>query len=133
MRIIFLLSAIFLITACEGGYEDFPKRYIPRLPVANMQEYVSGVNDLPLYHGFELQGGGDSVSYDSMAGRLIDAKYISKTANIENVRSFYDSTLPELGWNKISGESFVRDGEVLKVNVNRGEEGVELKITVRPS
>ena len=119
MKKILLISLLFL-SACAGlqGREDLS------------QKYVAGTEDLPVYEGFKSVDD-KNVSYDSEAGRIVDAVYFSNHATPDEVRSFYNETLSQLGWKKKKQE-YIREGERLKLNITEKGGLTFLKFTIRP-
>lgn len=128
-----LLIILLSLTACAS--KEFVNTSSIDLknafPGGAKQEFVPGTEDLPLYHGFKAEKG--NVAYDSVDGRIIDASFVSRTVQTENVRSYYDLTLPQLGWNKLEYQTYERAGEMLRLNILRQEDKVLLKVHIRPA
>jgi hypothetical protein len=80
---------------------------------ARAQQFVPGTEDVPLMR--ELAPVKDSdIVFDKPEGRIIEASARGKVSKAA-VRSFYASTLPQLGW-KASGESWTRETETLHLD-----------------
>jgi hypothetical protein len=80
---------------------------------ARAQQFVPGTEDVPLMK--ELAPVKDSdIVFDKPEGRIIEASARGKVTKAA-VRSFYASTLPQLGW-KVSGESWTRETETLHLD-----------------
>jgi hypothetical protein len=80
---------------------------------ARAQQFVPGTEDVPLMQ--ELAPVKDTdIVFDKPEGRIIEASARGKVTKAA-VRSFYASTLPQLGW-KVSGESWTRDTETLHLD-----------------
>ncbi len=80
---------------------------------ASAQQFVPGTEDVPLMR--ELSPVKDSdIVFDKPEGRIIEASARGKVTKAA-VRSFYASTLPQLGW-KASGESWTRETETLHLD-----------------
>ncbi|MGH7124650.1 MAG: hypothetical protein ACREFI_09785 [Stellaceae bacterium] len=80
---------------------------------AGAQQFVPGTEDVPLMR--ELAPVKDSdIVFDKPEGRIIEASARGKVTKAA-VRSFYASTLPQLGW-KSSGESWTRETETLHLD-----------------
>jgi hypothetical protein len=94
-------------------------------------EFVAGTEDVPLYQGFTAVAGGD-VSYDSVDGRIIDATFTSNKAKSADVIAFYETTLPQLGWNKKESKLYERDGEALSLDIIEKKGKTLLKFSIRP-
>jgi hypothetical protein len=81
-------------------------------------EFVPGVEDLPLMPGMTLEGGGAELSFDTPGGRIVDVVVQART-DWPQIRAFYTETLAQLGWTPApqAGEalSFDRDSEHLLI------------------
>ena len=121
-----VLVVLFALSACKA-VEDY--RFGDTMLA---QQYVPGTEDLPLYNGFTPADAGN-VSYDSESGRIVDASYISRDADIVEVRKFYTETLPQLGWRENKASSYTREGEKLKVSITDKGGVVFLKFVIRPT
>jgi len=80
---------------------------------ARAQQFVPGTEDVPLMRELAPVKGSDLV-FDKPEGRIIEASARGKVTRAA-VRSFYASTLPQLGW-KASGESWTRETERLHLD-----------------
>lgn len=81
--------------------------------------FVPGIEDLPMMPG--LTGNrGLGIVFDTPAGRIVEA-YASGAVAWPDVLAFYEATLPQLGWRPGGEGLFRREGEVLRIEVLRGE------------
>jgi len=86
---------------------------------------MSGFEDLPLMAGLK-QAEDTAVSFDTPSGRIIEAYAQSNKIKKQAIADFYDKTLPQLGWkrmsdkNKTSPVSYAREGEVLTISIEDG-------------
>ena len=87
--------------------------------------FMSGFEDLPLMEGLK-QAEDSVVSFDTPSGRIIEAYAQSNQIGKQKIAEFYDKTLPQLGWkrvsekNKTASVSYTREGEVLTISVDDG-------------
>ena len=90
--------------------------------------FVPGFEDLPLAPG--LSPSGDPVAFVTAAGRIIEST-AELSAQSSDVLAFYSGTLPQLGWVKAAGETYVREGETLSVDIqtNTGTQTVVFRLT----
>ncbi|NQU60068.1 MAG: hypothetical protein HQ512_02980 [Rhodospirillales bacterium] len=86
-------------------------------PAQAQSAFISTIDDLPLMPGLVEEEGG--VVFDSPSGRIVEA-YASGDVSPGEVLSFYDETLPQLGWRSLGGHVFRREGEVLKLEFPGG-------------
>ena len=86
---------------------------------------MSGFEDLPLMDGLK-QAEDTAVSFDAPSGRIIEAYAQSNEIGRSKIKDFYNKTLPQLGWKKLSGKSkdssvsYAREGEVLTISIDDG-------------
>lgn len=84
---------------------------------------MSGFEDLPLMDGLK-QSEDAAVSFDTPSGRIIEAYAQSDEIGKQKIAEFYNKTLPQLGWRRVSDKkaflSYVREGEVLTISVEDG-------------
>lgn len=81
------------------------------------QRFLTEVDDLPLAPGLvELPGG---TLFDLPQGRIVEASAQGTMLEVE-ARSFYDETLPELGWQIVADDQYRRDKEILRIEYSEG-------------
>lgn len=119
-----LLASCSAIPATTQTAKDF-------FPGIAAQQYVQGTEDLPLYDGFKAAET-QNISFDTTNGRIVDATFYSKRAVAEDVRTFYDTTLPQLGWQKQQYQIYRRDGETLKLTILQEGGKVVLRFIIQP-
>jgi hypothetical protein len=83
---------------------------------AEETRFFSLLSDVPLMPGlYEVTK--DSMSFDKPEGRIVEATAASETQNTNQIRAFYDSTLPQLGWVNKGPNSYARDSEILTLRL----------------
>jgi len=93
------------------------------------QQFVPGTEDVPLMRELAPVKDSDLV-FDKPEGRIIEASARGKVTK-SAVRSFYASTLPQLGW-KASGESWTRDTETLHLDFGGRDGDLWVTFTLLP-
>ena len=132
-KTIILIAAILLLQSCARELVKTSKnKIIDKLPQKIEQEYVSGIEDMPVYYGFKEQEGAN-VSYDTTNGRIINAEFYSADASASDVKLFYEATLPQLGWNVVKPDIYQRDGETLELIITQKNGQTSLRFKIRPS
>jgi hypothetical protein len=132
-KIILIAVASLLLASCARDFVKSGKnRFIEKFPGLAEQEYVPGIEDMPVYHSFKKQEG-SLISYDTTDGRIINAEYHSKEASASDVKLFYEATLPQLGWSIVEPETYQRDGETLELDISERNGNTAIKFTIRPS
>ena len=96
---------------------------------ARAQQFVPGTEDVPLMRELAPVKDSDLV-FDKPEGRIIEASARGKVTK-SAVRSFYASTLPQLGW-KASGESWTRDTETLHLDFGGRDGDLWVTFTLLP-
>lgn len=87
--------------------------------------FVAGLEDVPLPPGFSVVADATTV-FDKPSGRIVQS-YASGSDTEAAVLAFYDRSLAALGWTRLSTGHYLRDGEVLRIDV-LGRDGT---LTVR--
>lgn len=100
--------------------------------VLSEEKIVNGFDNLPLIDGLS-QIEDKSFLFDTPYGRIIHAFAIGNLDKIK-VASFYNTTLPQLGWREVEQMKFYRDGEYLRVEVESLEDkNIGVYFLLRPS
>jgi len=113
-RLVFSIFAAWLFAAAPAAAGDF----------------LPGFDDLPVMPGLSAVDGAGIV-FDTPAGRIIEG-YAAGTVTRESVRRFYDETLPQLGWKRVSKYEFRREGEQLKIDFQGKDRTLTVRFTLSP-
>lgn len=84
-------------------------------------DYLAGISDLPLPEGIKEETDKSTV-FDSVIGRIVTA-YAKGPGSADAVHDFYESTLPQLGWDETDEGNWRRENQVLKIDVLGPEAG----------
>jgi hypothetical protein len=76
-------------------------------------EFVRGLGDVPAMPGLAPVDGGDLI-FDKPGGRIAETVMRGRVGRAD-VQSFYASSMPQLGWERLSGDRFRREGEELRL------------------
>ena len=98
----------------------------PGMPV-----FFHDLNDVPLMPGL-TEVPEEAVVFDKPEGRIVQAGAQSVNVAAQAVSLFYDRSLPPLGWQKVSADTFTRDKETLKIKVESQGSGSHIQIVVTP-
>jgi len=102
----------------------------PAASGARAEGFLTAIPDLPLAPGLvELTDRG--VIFDKPGGRIVEAYAQGGIAGAA-VRRFYGDTLPQLGWQALSADSYLREGEQLDVAILTESGGTLVRFTLRP-
>ena len=93
-----------------------PAAAAPALAQSAGNGYVEGIPDLPLMPGLtSLPESG--LVFDKPGGRIVEA-FAEGGMTPQSVRSFYDETLPQLGWQREKLGAYLREGERLRLDLS---------------
>jgi len=90
--------------------------------------YSKLVEDLPLMTNMQEQKE-DFVVFDNPTGRIVQFSAITKSSQKE-ILEFYNNALPPLGWVKSSPNSFKRETETIKLEIENGTNQSTVLFTV---
>jgi hypothetical protein len=93
--------------------------------------FLQDINDIPLMPGlYEVPEEG--VVFDKPEGRIVEAEAATDSIQGVDIIEFYSSALPQLGWVPEGPDSFVRQGERLRITVGERGAGRTVHFTVMP-
>ena len=97
---------------------------------ATATDFLSGVEDLPLAPGLrEVTHAG--MVFDTPGGRIVEA-YAVGSGNADDFLGFYRRTLPQLGWRRLDGDRYAREGERLVIEVSRRDAALTVQFRITP-
>lgn len=100
---------------------------------ADEPHFFSALQDVPLAPGLD-ELSDQSVEFDKPEGRIVESVALAQEgASEDSIRSFYDATLPELGWKKAGSGSFTREKERLLMNFESEKGRNYLRVNVAPA
>lgn len=95
------------------------------------QQFFESLQDVPLMPGlYELLD--ESVIFDKPGGRIIESQAASENLAGDEIRAFYEQTLPQMGWSRIAPDSFIRQDESLTMNVEKQDGYSVVRFMVSP-
>ena len=114
---IFLLVFLF-INALNAGF------------VWSTEKFLTGFSDLPIMPGMqELPDA--NISFDTASGRIVEA-FAKTEQTVERILSFYKNVLPQLGWKVKKDTMFVRDTEILIIDLRKDGDSVIVQFSLEP-
>jgi len=99
--------------------------------LAALAAFFATIEDMPLAPGLTETPGASTV-FDKPDGRIVQL-VAAGPAGREAVLKFYGETLPQLGWKRATGETWLRENEQLKLEVRPKGRESELRISIAPS
>ena len=98
--------------------------------VWSSEKFITGFSDLPIMPGMqELPDA--NISFDTASGRIVEA-FAKPEQNVEKILSFYKNVLPQLGWRVKSDTMFVRDTEILNLDLRKERDSVIVQFSLKP-
>lgn len=92
--------------------------------------FSAHIQDMPLMPGLvELEDQG--LSFDKPQGRIAQSAALMRAGDEDLIRRFYAETLPQLGWAHDGGDSYRRNGEILRFSFESVGEGAEAETVLR--
>ena len=94
------------------------------------EKFLTGFSDLPIMPGMqELPDA--NISFDTASGRIVEA-FAQTEQSVEKIVSFYKNVLPQLGWRVEKDTMFVRDTEILIINLRKDRDSVIVQFSLEP-
>jgi len=98
---------------------------------ARADAFFSVIEDLPVMEGL-TENENAAVTFETATGRIVEAAARGDVPP-SKVSAFYEAVLPQLGWHSEQLDSYVRDGEQLKLSVAPdGDTGTVLTLSLSP-
>ncbi|NQW08432.1 MAG: hypothetical protein HQ481_00925 [Alphaproteobacteria bacterium] len=103
---------------------------VPSAPGAAAERFVDGFEDLPLMPALEPVPEA-AMAFDTAGGRIIVAAAEGRTT-MEDVRTFYAATLPQLGWQRAGEDRWRREDEELTLEALGTSDGLIVRFQLAP-
>ena len=98
--------------------------------VWSTEKFLTGFSDLPIMPGMqELPDA--NISFDTVSGRIVEA-FAKTEQTVERILSFYKDVLPQLGWRVEKDTMFVRDTEILIIDLRKDGDSVIVQFSLEP-
>lgn len=93
--------------------------------------FFSAIPDLPIMSGLE-ELPDQTVMFDKAQGRIVESVAVIESQFENEIRVYYQETLPQLGWTRGDDGQYFRGNEVLQMNFERVEDERFLRVRVSP-
>jgi hypothetical protein len=93
--------------------------------------FLSVIEDIPLMPGL-VEDEARALVFDAAQGRLAET-YARGKVEAKAVREFYGETLPALGWRAEGRSRWVREGEVLTLDIADQADGLDVRFSLSPA
>lgn len=127
------LLGILLATAPAPAQDASPASPAPPVSTEPDEEavFLSVIEDIPVMPGL-VEDETRAIVFDAAGGRLAETYAQGKLA-AKAVREFYGETLPALGWRGEADQRWVREGEVLSLEIKEGPNGIDARFSLSPA
>ena len=93
-------------------------------------DFVYGLDDIPVYKDMTYVEN-SNVLFDKINGRFVSSEMIGNY-KINDIKEFYTSVLPNLGWEKVNENLFQRDGEFLEIELKSDDDLSKIIFSIYP-
>ena len=93
-------------------------------------EFVYGLEEIPVYKEMEYVDE-SNVLFDKINGRFVSSEIIGDY-NAKEIKSYYSSVLPNLGWLRVNESLFERGKEYLEISVFEENSMSKVKFSIFP-
>tara|TARA_B100001057_G_C22418263_1_gene782491 strand:+ start:274 stop:615 length:342 start_codon:yes stop_codon:yes gene_type:complete len=93
-------------------------------------EFVYGLEEIPVYKEMEYVDE-SNVLFDKVNGRFVSSEIVGDY-NLKEIKSYYSSVLPNLGWLRINESLFERGKEFLEISVFEENSMSKVKFSIFP-
>ena len=123
-----IIAALFMVLFCL----QLP---LPAQALPEKQAFFEVLPALPLMEGLK-EDKESTFIFDKPDGQIVEVTVSSATLSYEEVLEFYASSLPQLGWKKISKNQFAKINEILIFVAENAQaprpSGTTLKVILLP-
>ena len=125
------LAAMLLYAPAKARAQTPEDAHQKRAPHHKNTQYFGPLRQVPVMPALEAVEDAASV-FDKPGGRIVQVRATGRNVSSKAIQAFYAKTLPALGWQPRSADTYVRDDEKLTLEVTRKKRNVVLDLHVRP-
>ena len=103
-----------------------------RAEVLHAPVFFEALYDVPVMPGLE-EVKDQAMLFDKPDGRIASVVAASKTLNASDITRFYDESLPQLGWKKMSQNQYVRGKDRLVMDLTKTPPLTVVHFTLSPA
>ena len=94
------------------------------------EDFVYGLDDIPVFKEMRYIEN-SNVLFDKIDGRFVSSEMIGNYS-IEDIKEFYISVLPNLGWEEVNVNLFQRGDEYLEIKLESIKSASKIKFSIYP-
>lgn len=95
----------------------------------NAEGFLSGTTDIPVPPNLYIESN-DNLDFDTPAGQIISLVGTSTKSCKEDIVSFYQNTLPKMGWVEIKEGVFKRNKDVFSITILKKEKPLKVRFDI---
>ena len=94
------------------------------------EDFIYGLDDIPVYKNMRYVEN-SNVLFDKIDGRFVSSEMVGKY-EIKEIKIFYNSVLPNLGWKKVKENIFERGTEFLEIKLKSTGTSSTVQFSIYP-
>ena len=110
--------------------------FMPKIALTEEAVFINGFEDLPLMQGMTIVEDA-GMSFDSLSGSIVEVYVEVENIKPDDVFTFYQKTLPQLGWTfdkrEAEFENFYREGQTLTIEYLTDSQPQTFRFETRPT
>jgi len=101
--------------------------------IAKAATFIEGLEDVPIMDGMtQIKDSG--INFGNAESRFVESHLSSPTLHFNEVKSFYQKTLPQLGWAQVGDDKnmvlFAREKEIMEI-AREDSSPLQIRLTVK--
>ena len=124
------LPFIALIVRNKMNFFLFLKFYLLFSCAVIAEDFVYGLDDIPVFKEMKYVEN-SNILFDKIDGRFVSSEMVGNYS-IKDIRKFYMSVLPNLGWEEVDENLFQRDKEYLEIKFQSSDAFSKIKFSIYP-
>ncbi|MCC7304971.1 MAG: hypothetical protein IT558_01790 [Alphaproteobacteria bacterium] len=94
--------------------------------------FFSALPDVPVMPGLsELTE--QTASFDKPEGRIVESIALIESGDENSIAQFYEQTLPQFGWSRVSAQNYRRENENLRLSFENSQGRKFMRLMVAPA
>ena len=98
--------------------------------LVSSEDFVYGLEDIPVYKDMRYVEN-SNVLFDKIDGRFVSSEMVGKY-EIKEIKIFYNSVLPNLGWERVKENIFERGTEFLEIKLKSTGTSSTVQFSIYP-
>lgn len=91
--------------------------------------FLTKTSDIPLMQGLKISPS-NQMDFDTPTGQVLTLEGVSKTKTGDEVIAFYESILPQMGWENAEKGSFLRQSDTLNIVILKNKKPSKVRFDI---